>query len=125
MKLVSVNLGLPVDMPIRDTSVYSGIFKAPVAGPVKVRRLNLDGDGQADLNVHGGPDKAVYAYPSEHYPFWEPTLGRLDWSAFGEYLTVTGLTEESVSVGDQIRIGTAVFAVTQPGPPWFKLAAKF
>ena len=125
MNVISVNVGLPVDMPIRDTSVYSGIFKAPVAGPVRVRRLNLDGDGQGDLNVHGGPDKAVYVYPSEHYVFWEPMLGPLNWGAFGENLTVKALTEESVSVGDQFRIGTAVFAVSQPRLPCFKLGAKF
>src|SRR5436190_18277628 len=101
MKLVSVNLGLPVDMPIRDTSVSTGIFKAPVAGPVRVRRLNLDGDRQADLNVHGGPDKAVYAYPSEHIRAWAEELGEeLGPAAFGENLTTAGVLEDEVCIGD-------------------------
>jgi MOSC domain-containing protein YiiM len=93
---------------------------------VRVRTLNLDGDRQANLAVHGGVDKAVYAYPSEHYPFWQQELGEdLPWGAFGENLTVEGLDEESLSIGDQLGIGTAVFEVSQPRLPCFKLAAKF
>jgi MOSC domain-containing protein YiiM len=104
----------------------SGIVKKPVAGPVLVRTLNLDGDGQADLSVHGGVDKAVYAYPSEHYVLWQEEL-RLDlpWGAFGENLTITGLSEETTNVGDRLGIGTAVFEVSQPRLPCFKLEAKF
>ena len=89
-----VNVGLPKTMKIDDRAVMTGIFKIPVQGTVKVRTLNLDGDRQADLTVHGGPDKAVYIYPSEHYPFWKNALRReLDWGALGENLTVEGLDE--------------------------------
>jgi len=126
MKVISVNVGLPREVPVGDRLVATGIFKEPVAGPVRVRTLNLDGDRQADLSVHGGVDKAVYVYPSEHYPFWRGELGRdLNWAAFGENLTVEGLLEENVSVGDRLEIGTALFEVTQPRLPCFKLAAKF
>jgi MOSC domain-containing protein YiiM len=94
---------------------------------IRVRKLNLEGDGQADLTVHGGPDKAVYAYPSEHYEFWRRELGMdlAQWGAFGENLTIEGMSEDTISVGDQIGIGTAIFQVTQPRLPCFKLAAKF
>jgi MOSC domain-containing protein YiiM len=126
MKVISVNVGLPVEIPIGERLVATGIFKEPVTGPVRVRTLNLDGDRQADLTVHGGVDKAVYMYPSEQYPFWERELGgELSWGAFGENLTTEGLLEENVSVGDRLEIGTALFEVTQPRLPCFKLAAKF
>jgi len=126
MKVISVNVGLPGLLPAGDRIVMSGIVKKPVAGPVLVRTLNLDGDGQADLSVHGGVDKAVYAYPSEHYALWQEEL-RLDlpWGAFGENLTITGLAEETTNVGDRLGIGTAVFEVSQPRLPCFKLEAKF
>ena len=126
MKVISVNVGLPGLLPAGDRIVMSGIVKQPVAGPVLVRTLNLDGDGQADLSVHGGVDKAVYAYPSEHYALWQEEL-RLDlpWGAFGENLTITGLAEETTNVGDRLGIGTAVFEVSQPRLPCFKLEAKF
>src|SRR5207248_2040733 len=98
-----------------DESVATGIFKEPVAGLVGVKTLNLDGDRQADLTVHGGPDKAVYLYPSEHYPFWRRELGApLEWGTFGENLTTEGLSEDAVGIGDRLGIGTAVFEVTQP-----------
>ena len=105
----------------------TGIYKDPVEGRVRVRRTNLDGDRQADLSVHGGPDKAVYVYPSEHYPFWrrELELEDLPWGSFGENLTTEGWWEDEVHVGDRFRIGTAEFAVTQPRMPCFKLAVKF
>lgn len=105
----------------------TGIYKDPVEGRVRVRRTNLDGDRQADLSVHGGPDKAVYVYPSEHYPFWrrELELADLPWGSFGENLTTEGWWEDEVHVGDRFRIGTAEFAVTQPRMPCFKLAVKF
>ena len=127
MKVISVNVARPTEIEIRGVSVATGIFKKPVAGNVEVRTLNLDGDQQADLTVHGGPDKAVYVYPFEHYELWRRELGRdlPEWGAFGENLTVEGLSEDAISVGDQIGIGTAVFQITQPRLPCFKLAAKF
>jgi MOSC domain-containing protein YiiM len=105
----------------------TGIFKAPADGRVPMRRLNFDGDRQADLSVHGGPDKAVYAYPSEHYPFWRSLLRTDDLSpgAFGENLTLEGITEDALNIGDRLRIGSAEVVVTQPRSPCFKLAAKF
>jgi MOSC domain-containing protein YiiM len=113
-------------MQVDDRTVMTGIFKIPVQGTVKVRALNLDGDGQADLTVHGGPDKAVYLYPSEHYPFWKNALRReLDWGSLGENLSVEGLTEDTVSIGDQFGIGTTILEVTQPRLPCFKFAGKF
>jgi|SRR5437867_1503777 len=127
MRVISVNVGLPKNILIGERSVATGIFKQPVGGRVRVGKLNLDGDRQADLKVHGGPDKAVYAYPSEHYEFWRRELGQdpLGWGAFGENLTTEGLAEGAISLGDRIGIGTAVFQVTQPRLPCFKLAAKF
>src|SRR5439155_20061305 len=106
--------------------VATGIYKVPITGSVRVRTLNLDGDRQADLTVNGGSGKAVYAFPSEHYPFWQRVLGQdLPWGAFGENLTIEGFSEETSSVGDQLGIGTATFVITQPRLPCFKLAAKF
>jgi MOSC domain-containing protein YiiM len=127
MRVVSVNVGLPRDIPWRGGSVRTGIFKNPVPGPVPVRRLNLDGDAQADLTVHGGRDKAVYAYPAEHYPFWQSEMpDRLfPWGVFGENLTTEGVLESEVCIGDEFRVGTARLAVTQPRMPCFKLAVRF
>jgi len=127
MKVVSVNVGLPRPVVWNGRRIMTGIFKAPAAGPVPVRRLNLEGDGQADLSVHGGPDKAVYCYPLEHYPFWrgeQPGLG-LDWGAFGENLTTEGWWEDQVHVGDRFRAGSAEVMVTQPRMPCFKLGIRF
>jgi MOSC domain-containing protein YiiM len=126
MKVISMNVGLPRDLLSGDRTIETGIIKTPIPGPVRVRALNLDGDRQADLTVHGGIDKAVYLYPSEHYDFWQQALGQeLPWGAFGENLTVTGLEEKSISIGDHLGIATAVLAVSQPRLPCFKLAAKF
>ncbi|HEV2853531.1 MAG TPA: MOSC domain-containing protein [Thermoanaerobaculia bacterium] len=127
MKIVSVNVGLPRPVAWRGRRIMTGIYKDPVEGRVRARRTNLDGDGQADLSVHGGPEKAVYLYPSEHYPFWrrELELEELPWGSFGENLTAEGWWEDEVHVGDRFRIGTAEFAVTQPRMPCFKLAMKF
>jgi MOSC domain-containing protein YiiM len=127
MKVLSVNVGLPAGVSVGDELIQTGIFKKPVSGAVRVRLLNLDGDRQADLTVHGGADKAVYVYPSEHYKFWEHELGREfpEWGTFGENLTIEGILEDDISIGDTIEIGTAVFQVTQPRLPCFKLAAKF
>ncbi|HLH32421.1 MAG TPA: MOSC domain-containing protein [Terriglobia bacterium] len=126
MKLISINVSLPTVMGIAGEVVQTGIFKKPVAGLVRVRSLNIDGDGQADLTVHGGPDKAVYIYPSEHYRFWEQELRRQfpEWGTFGENLTIEGILENDISVGDCLEIGTVMLQVTQPRLPCFKLAAK-
>jgi len=105
----------------------SGFFKQPVVGRVRLRKLNLDGDRQADLSVHGGTHKAVYVYPSEHYPFWrrELELEDLPWGSFGENLTTAGWWEDEVHVGDRFRVGSAEVVVTQPRLPCFKLAMRF
>jgi MOSC domain-containing protein YiiM len=123
----SVNVGRPRTVEWRGRLVSTGIFKEPVEGPVAVAGVNLDGDEQADLEVHGGRDKAVYVYPAEHYGYWERELGRaLPWGVFGENLTVEGLpTEDEVSIGDRLRVGTATFLVTQPRLPCFKLGIRF
>ncbi len=127
MHIVSVNVGLPQTIRWKGRTVETGIFKAPVEGPCRVNRLNLEGDRQADLTVHGGPDKAVYAYPMEHYDFWREFLGETDLppGAFGENLTIEGLTEESIHIGDLLQIGITELVVTQPRQPCYKLAAKF
>jgi len=126
VRLVSLNVGLPREVDWHGKAVTTGIWKRPVAGPVMVRSLNLDGDRQADLAVHGGPDKAVYAYPSEHYEPWRRELPDLDlpWAAFGENLTTEGLDEESVAIGDRFRIGDAELLATQPRLPCYKLEVK-
>ena len=127
MRVVSVNVGLPRATVWRGETVTTGIFKEPVAGSVSVAGANLAGDAQADLHVHGGPDKAVYAYPVEHYPFWEQELGReLPWGMFGENLTVEGLPlEDELALGDRLRVGSAEFVVAQPRLPCFKLGIRF
>jgi MOSC domain-containing protein YiiM len=127
MKIVSVNVGLPRPVQWRGRRIMTGIFKEPVEGRIQVRKLNLDVDGQADLSVHGGVDKAVYVYPSEHYPFWERELEleNLPWGSFGENLTAEGWWEDEVHIGDRFRIGTTELVVTQPRMPCFKLAMKF
>src|SRR5579863_4568929 len=127
MKLISLNVGRPRLVVYNGATINTGIFKHPVSGPVQLRRLNLDGDRQADLRVHGGPDKAVYAYPSEHYAWWRAQLDRVElpWGAFGENLTIEGLTENDVCVGDRFRAGTAEFVVTQPRMPCYKLGIRF
>jgi MOSC domain-containing protein YiiM len=127
VKIISVNVGLPRLVLRNGEPVSTGIFKEPVEGRVKVRTLNLDGDRQADLSVHGGPEKAVYLYPSEHYDFWKHELPDMDlpWGMFGENLTVTGLFETEVHIGDKFRIGTAELMVTQPRMPCYKLGIRF
>lgn len=126
MKVLSVNVGKPREVTWKGEKVRTGIFKEPVSGPVVVRTLNLDGDQQADLSVHGGIEKAVYVYPSEHYPEWQKELQReLSWGMFGENLTTEGLLEDSVMIGDRIKIGSAEFEVRQPRMPCYKLAVKF
>lgn len=127
MKLISVNVGLPQQVMNNQTLVSTGIFKKPVAGRVVLRTLNLDGDKQADLSVHGGPSKAVYAYPSEHYPFWKQELPEMDlpWGMFGENFTTAGLLESETNIGDKFRVGSAVVMVTEPRMPCYKLGIRF
>lgn len=127
MKIVSVNVSEPRPVMWRGRRIMTGIFKEPVERRLQVRTLNLEGDGQADLSVHGGTDKAVYAYPSEHYPFWrrELELEDLPWGSFGENLTTEGWWEDEVHIGDRFLVGTAEVVVTQPRLPCFKLAMKF
>src|SRR5437660_7733037 len=127
MKLLSVNVGLPREVEWKGKIVRTSIFKAPVLGRVRVAKLNLEGDQQSDLTVHGGIDKAVYAYPSEHYRFWREELSGTDlpWGAFGENFTTEGLLEEAVHIGDRFRVGSAEFVVTQPRMPCFKLGIRF
>ena len=126
MKVVSVNVGLPREVEWKGQRVSTGIFKKPVEGRVRVRTLNLEGDRQADLTVHGGWEKAVYAYPSEFYALWRKERPELDlpWSKFGENLTTEGLLDEEVNVGDWFRIGSAEFVVTEPRLPCYKLGIK-
>jgi MOSC domain-containing protein YiiM len=126
MLVVSVNVGMPREVEWNRKKVLTGIFKSPVAAKLTVRRLNIDGDGQADLTVHGGPDKAVYAYPNEHYGPWSERLDReLTPGIFGENLTTAGLLEDEVHIGDEFRVGTARLVVTQPRLPCFKLGIRF
>lgn len=127
VKLLSINVGSPRELQWRGKVVRTSIFKAPVPGRVRVTRLNVVGDQQSDLSVHGGADKAVYAYPSEHYAYWRNELPGMDlpWGAFGENLTTQGLLEDAVHIGDRIRAGSAEFVVTQPRMPCFKLGIRF
>jgi MOSC domain-containing protein YiiM len=126
-KLISVNVGLPRVVMSNGEPVSTGIFKEPVAGRVMLRTLNLDGDRQADLSVHGGPSKAVYVYPSEHYDYWKHELPgmKLPWGMFGENFTTAGLFESDLNIGDKFGVGSAVVAVTEPRMPCYKLAIKF
>ena len=127
MRILSVNVGRPREVEWRGEKVRTSIWKAPVAGRVAVRRTNLAGDEQSDLSVHGGPEKAVYVYPSEHYPFWRAELPgtELGFGQFGENLTSEGLLESELAIGDRLRIGSAEFQVTQPRVPCFKLGIRF
>lgn len=127
MKLVSLNVGRPQRVEWRGKSVLTSIFKTPVSGVVHVGELNVDGDEQADLSVHGGADKAVYAYPTEHHAYWRERLPGVDlpWGAFGENFSTAGLSEDSLYIGDRLTMGTAEFLVTQPRMPCFKLGLRF
>jgi MOSC domain-containing protein YiiM len=126
-KVISVNVGQPREVLWKGTRVSTSIYKSPVAGPVAAKSLNLSGDRQADLAVHGGPHKAIYGYPSEHYPYWRNELPQADlpWGAFGENLTTEGLFEDRLHIGDQLRIGSALVMVTQPRMPCYKLTIRF
>jgi MOSC domain-containing protein YiiM len=127
MKLISVNIGLPREVSWQGRTVTTGIFKEPIQGSVMLRMLNLDGDKQADLSVHGGVSKAVYTYPFEHYEFWQGELPdmKLPYGMFGENFTSEGLLEDTVNIGDRFRIGAAEVMVTEPRMPCYKLGLKF
>jgi MOSC domain-containing protein YiiM len=127
VKVLSVNIGKPKTVEYDGRRIRAAIWKYPVAGEVTVAELNLEGDRQADLRVHGGSNKSVYVYPSEHYDFWRNELPDIDlpWGAFGENLTTTGLLETEVRKGDRLRIGTAEFGVTVPRYPCYKLGIRF
>jgi MOSC domain-containing protein YiiM len=127
MNLVSVNIGAPRVVMSNGEPVSTGIFKEPVAGRVVLRTLNLDGDRQADLSVHGGPSKAVYAYPSEHYEYWKRELPeiKLPWGMFGENFTTKGVLEAELYIGDKFRVGSATVMITEPRMPCYKLGIKF
>lgn len=127
MKLVSVNTGLPREVMWHGRIVTTGIFKEPIQGRVVLRKLNLDGDRQADLTVHGGEYKAVYCYPVAHYEYWARELpGRpLPPGIFGENFTTDDLLEDSVHIGDQYSVGSAEVIVTQPRLPCYKLGVRF
>jgi len=128
MKVLSINVGLPREIEWKGKIVRTSIFKEPVPGRLRVTKLNLEGDQQSDLAVHGGIDKAVYVYPSEHYVFWREELpeGDLPWGMFGENFTTEGsLSDETVCIGDRFRIGSAEFVVTQPRMPCYKLGIRF
>jgi MOSC domain-containing protein YiiM len=127
MNIVSLNVGLPRDVLWHGRTVTTGIFKEPVEGRIKLRKLNLDGDRQADLTVHGGAQKAVYCYPIAHYDYWKKELpGReLPTAIFGENFTTEGLLESEVHLGDRFSVGSAELVVTQPRLPCYKLGIRF
>src|SRR5215470_19747579 len=123
MKIISISVGRPRLVVRNGEPVSTAIFKEPVSGRVTLRTLNLDGDRQADLTVHGGPEKAVYAYPAEHYSFWREQFPEMElpWGMFGENLTLAGLLEDEVHIGEHFRVGSAKLMVTQPRLPCYKL----
>jgi len=127
MKLAAICVGRPKEVQWRGRNVQTSIFKTPVSGRVHVTRVNIEGDQQSDLSVHGGPEKAVYVYPEAHYSFWRTELpdAELSWGAFGENFTTEGLLEDEVWIGDRYRVGSAELVVTQPRMPCYKLAIRF
>ena len=123
--ILSVNVGLPTQVPYQGKLISTGIFKHPVDGPEVVRRGGIEGDGQADLSVHGGEHKAVYIYSADNYAWWATELGHeLQPGEFGENLTVTGFGDDDVSVGDELIVGSARVQVTGPREPCFKLGIR-
>ncbi len=127
MKLISINVSKPKPIAYNGKIVHTGIFKEPVSGSVMLREMNIDGDGQGDLKVHGGTYKAIYGYPIEHYSYWKQQLDRddLTYGQFGENLTVEGILEKDVHIGDVFQIGSDVkLQITQPRVPCFKLGYK-
>lgn len=127
MKLLSLNTGRPREVEWNGQTVRTSIWKSPREGRLRAASLNIDGDEQSDLSVHGGREKAVYVYPSEHYAYWHRELPEteLPWGAFGENLTTEGLLETDVAIGDRLQVGSAEFLVTQPRQPCFKLGIRF
>jgi MOSC domain-containing protein YiiM len=127
MKVLSVNVGLPRKVLFNGQTITTAIFKDPVKGPLMLRKLNLDGDKQADLTVHGGVNKAVYSYPAEHYDYWRKQFPNIEimWGMFGENFTTEGLMEDTVNIGDQFQIGSARLVATQPRMPCYKLGVRF
>jgi ferredoxin-NADP reductase/MOSC domain-containing protein YiiM len=125
-RLLSVNVGLPQDLTWHGRTVYTAVWKKPVDGPVQVRRLNIDGDGQGDLAGHGGENRAVFVYQIESYQYWQDQLGRDDfeYGQFGENFTVTGLGDDQVCIGDRYRIGEALFEVTQPRVTCYRVGIR-
>lgn len=127
MRIVSLNVGRPRLVAVNGEPVSTGIFKEPVQGTVMLRTLNLDGDRQADLKVHGGVSKAVYGYPVEHYEFWKKELPEMNlpYGMFGENFTTEGMQEDKLNIGDRFCVGEAELMVTQPRMPCYKLGIKF
>jgi MOSC domain-containing protein YiiM len=127
MRVISINVGEPRQVTdAAGNTVLTSIYKSPVDGAARVREHNIDGDRQSDLVKHGGPRRVVYMYPSEHYEYWRKQLPgtELPWGAFGENLTIQGLLEDDVRVGDRLRVGSAELVVTRPRKPCFKLAIR-
>jgi MOSC domain-containing protein YiiM len=128
MEIVSINVGMPKEVTWHNKTVLTSIFKNPVSGSQKVSFLNISGDKQSDLSVHGGPDKAVYAYASEHYKYWKEIFPDKvsDWGMFGENLTISGgLFENEINIGDCFKVGTSILMAVQPRVPCFKLGIRF
>ena len=127
MKILSINVGLPKEVKWKGQTVITGIFKSPAKGVLKVDKINIFGDKQADLKNHGGINKAIYLYPFEHYQYWKETLNvnDLPFGAFGENLTTLGILESEINIGDYLKIGTAEFAAVQPRLPCYKLGIRF
>jgi MOSC domain-containing protein YiiM len=127
MKLLSMNVGLSRKVLFNGHIITTAIFKDPVKRPIMLRKLNLDGDKQADLTVHGGVDKALCSYPAEHYDYWRKQFPNMDliWGMFGENFTTEGLMEDAVNIGDQFQIGSAKLVATQPRMPCYKLGVRF
>ena len=127
MKILTINVGRPQLVMRNGEPVSTAIFKQPVEGRVMLRTLNLDGDRQADLSVHGGPTKAVYVYPAEHYEFWRHELPEMElpFGMFGENFTATGFSETTINIGDEFRVGSARVMVTEPRMPCYKLGIRF
>jgi MOSC domain-containing protein YiiM len=124
--LISVNVGLPKDVSWQGKTVFTGVFKDPVTGPRRVRKLNVDGDGQGDLAGHGGEQRAVFVYQIDSYRYWERELGRNDFvdGQFGENFTIEGLSDAETCIGDRYQIGTAVFEVTQPRVTCYRVGIR-
>lgn len=126
ISILSINVGIPVKIQFENKEVSTGIYKTPVSEPVYLYSTNLTGDGQADLVHHGGKEKAVCVYAYEHYPYWEKELERkLDYGAFGENLTIQGMLEHEVCIGDIFRLGESIVQVSQPRQPCYKLTVKY